>query len=141
MSSIIYPSSFASSPTLTLHNGTTHKAAAIVIRSAVAQLDYIVLPNKVLYDPNGSGAAPRLPDIVVAKVAVQLANKTAIVTEFEAMCNQVGVKAILTGTKISGGTLTCTARLEQVENVSPFLLDIDRQMEVQLTFRPLTTWV
>ncbi len=140
MSSIIYPSSFASSPALTLHNGTTHKAAAIVPRSAVAQLDYIVLPNKVLYDPNGSGQAARLPDVVVARVVVQLTTKAAVVAEFEAMCNQVGVKATLTATKISGGTVTCAARLEQVENVSPFLLEIDRQMEVQLTFRPLTNW-
>lgn len=140
MSSIAYLSSFGTTPTLTLHNGTTHKAGGIVNKSAQAQLDYILLPNKTWYDPNLNSQAPRVPDAVVAMVVVTLANKAAVVTEFEVMCGHVGKKATLTATKISSGTVTCTARLEQVENISPFPIDIDDTMEVQLVFRPLTNW-
>lgn len=140
MSSIAYLSSFGTSPTLTLHNGTTHKAGAIVEKSALAQIDYVLLPNKTIYDPNGSAQAPRVPDVVVGTVMITLANKAAVVAEFEAMCGHVGKRATLTATKISSGTVTCGARLEQVENISPFPTDIDNIIEVRLTFRPLTVW-
>lgn len=140
MSSILYPSSFATSPTLTLHNGTTHSAAALITLSAAAQIDYVVLPNKVIYDPNGTIQAPRLPEAVLARVVVRLASKAAIVTEFEAMCGHVGKRATLTANKVSSGTMTCTARLERVENVYPFQEAINTMIWVQLRFQPLTIW-
>ena len=141
MSSIIYPSSFSTTPVMTLHNGSSHLSSQLVVQSARARLNLRQLPNGVIYDLGGTTQAPLLPPSVTAEVVIELATKAAVVAEYEAWGDHVGKKETLTGTKISGGTMTCMAWLEQLEIVSPFPTNIDTQLTVRLLFRPTTNWV
>lgn len=141
MSSIIYPSSWATTPVMTLHNGTTHFAKALITQTQKAELDLIMLPNHVIYDPNGpSVAAPTVPARFVAEIIIKLATQALIVAEWAAWELHVGKIDTLTATKISSGTVTCTARLESITNVYPFQDSIDKQITVEAAFVPLTAW-
>jgi hypothetical protein len=139
MSSIIYPSSFAVTPTMTLHNGSAYRAVSYQETSLEAQLDLIMLPNYVLYDPNGTNDAPTLPGAIETDILITETSKAAVLATYVAWVGHTGKRATLTGTTLTGTTKTCTARLKSVKNVGR-LQDIRLKLRVHVVFVPLDAW-
>lgn len=137
MSAVAYPSAFGNQ---TLHNGTTHRSVNIIAGSGESAAKYISLPNGTLFDPYGTTAAPIKPSPVTATVFLTYSTQALANTEYEALVALIGTRATLTATKTSGGTMTCTARLKKISNVSPFRDRPGGHMKVKLEFVPLTNW-
>lgn len=146
MSILGYLTRFNSSPSITLHNGTTIINKSVIENSAEAVIEYIRLPNYVLYDPNGTEDAPTVPGTITAVVLLRSPSPGIddfVESEYETWCTAVGKRAILTGARLlTGGTATCTARLRSVRNVSPqpTASEFNEHVEVEFVFVPLDNW-
>ena len=141
MSTIAYLSSFSSTPTMTLHDGSSYFSQQLVTKSPMAMVNYITLPNYVLYDPNGTTKAATMPQAIEAVHLIRLSTQTLSVDKYREWCEDVvGQRATLTGVEIDGGNVTCTARLESAEAVLNGRVDLNRIIKVKLVFQPLTDW-
>lgn len=139
-----YLTSFGTTPTMTLHNGTTHFIQRPIPRTRRAVISYVTLPTQVIYDLDGTDQAPVVPEEeLTAIVLVKLATAALIEAEWAAWEAHIGKVATLTATRIGGaGTLTCTARLVSIDDVTQFPENISRPvMTVLATFAPKTNLV
>lgn len=149
MSTLAYLTSFASTPTMTLHNGTTIRNRTVLEGSGEVMTNYITLPNYVLYDPTDP---TEIPPIVPGQIVAYIILKSEEVgsedyfvqAEFERWSRTcIGQQATLTGVRMLEGTnTTCTARLRRVRNVTPTpgAPKFIERMEVEVIFDPLTNW-
>lgn len=144
MSSIAYLTLFT--PYFTLHNSSAVLNKSFIQGSGTAAIDYIELPNYVRYDPtHPDETAPIVPGDIEAVVILKgtpPGPSDFIVAVYESMVAAIGKQGTLVGTSLAGNTLTCTARLRTVENVSPYptATQFNQIAEVRLVFVPKDNW-
>ena len=136
--SAIYVTQFGSQ---TLHNGTTHYATSTIRESAEANFSPIKLPNGMFFDPYQTYDAPVPPAKFSVQMLLRLPKDSAI-AEFEAIANQVGTRATVTGKRntTTGATTTCTARLIGVSNINRDSTHFNNGLRLKLTFMPIDHW-
>ena len=83
--------------------------------AARALLNLIELPNGTVFDPNGAiEDAAVLPQKFKSTHMLRYSTPAAAVAEAENIMALVGTRATVTATKVTTGTITCIARVEQV---------------------------
>lgn len=134
-----YLTSFGSK---TLHNGSTHhNATGVNPDSTKAKLDLIELANGVLFDPNGTGPAPTVPQPIKVEIVLKYSTAAAAETEAESIVALVGTRNTLTAKRMAAGTTrTCLARLEQVIDRRRYPQEASREITLELHFQPLNNW-
>lgn len=137
MTSIAYITAFAGS---TLHDGTERFATKALFQSPVAKLKIITLPDGSLYDAHETGDAPTAPGPVTTVSLMRFSSAAAANTEFETLSALAGKSGTLTAKKADGTTVTCTARLKKVVNVSKYRDRMLAHLKVSLEFQPTTDW-
>lgn len=136
---ILYPSVFATAPIMLLHNPPTHVARVLIPTSQRAVISLITLPDQTLYDLDGTDPAPVLPGSFVAEVELRMA-VSAWQAEISAWGGQLGVRSVLSALKPAGGTSSCTARLESLEDVTEQPTFLTTRRVIRLTFQAVTLW-
>jgi hypothetical protein len=130
-----------------IHDGVDNWTEDIVSVPKRAIVNYLTLPNQVLYDTDGEEQSKIAPSTMTFSAIYEGAGVAAMVTEMKSWQIAVGYKGTLTAVQISdvGTTYSCTARLETFEITTPYRfistdLTAPSAWRVALTFRPTTNW-
>lgn len=136
-----YLTTFAVTPTMTLHNGTTHCARTIISQSNYAPIELIPLPGKTVYNPNGTGQASVLVTMSYS-VDIELRGLPSFWgPEIAVWAGNIGKQGTLTLSKFGGGTSTCTAHLEgPIEDITEQPHYAFNFRVLRLTFVTTTRW-
>lgn len=129
-----------------MHDGINDWSEDIIPLTGRAVVNYITLPNQVLYDADGDDPSPIVPVPVTASTIYEGTSQVDVMAKVENWMSLVGYKGVLTATRVSdvGTTYSCTARLESVEVTNPFKFieaDDSAKSRLKVTFRPSTNWV
>lgn len=123
-----------------LHNGITHRSLETVSKLQEAVNTIIELPNGLIFDTYGSGAAPTKPKRFKATVLLQYASSQLAEGEFQSIIDLIGTRETVTAVNADTSTSTCQARLHSVAEVTPDKNQLNGIIKVQLTFIPLEVW-
>lgn len=114
--SIAYVTQFGSK---VLHNGSTIHCTDMLTKSGKAKLNLVTLPSGAIIDPNGSSEdAAVVPQKFKSVHLLTYTSEATAVAEAESILALVGTRDTVTATKVSSGTDTCEARIEQVTIVN-----------------------
>lgn len=137
-----YINHFATSGSMTLHNGTTIFAKTPITHSNAARMSLIPLPNGTVYDADGTAQSIILASTTYAiEVEIRVSGWNIIIGSWSPHIGKVGTLT-LTHFGVGGTSSICTARFEgPIEDVTPEPHADLGFRRVRLTFITTSEWV
>lgn len=131
--------------TITLHDGAFRIASSVVSTTGKSAISYVTLAGGELYDPVQATARTVVTpdDKIVGDILLSYPTGDESIAAYESLADIVGYSGSLRALKLkANGTSTqgCTARLVQVQNISPRPFDHLAKMLIRVTFAPSTFW-
>ena len=116
--------------------GGVYKANDLVGNTTIAAVKTYVIPSSAKINYDGTADAAPTPGKASQRIYCPSAGETL----FAALVAKMGHYGSLTLTKSAGGTLTCLAILEMLEDVTPYETHGTAEMRILAGFDLITQW-